>query len=146
MQSPWYWQHFNHQIYPHKDYRLAVRVFFAPGRAPEADGVMRGLNNGMGGNKLKPHLTAHNSLTLYHPNDVYTYLMRACPSPLMEQALEEYLAASGATCRGRASTPAEHVRQVEAVRRVMALAPPPWVIPFKRPKRTKGKRRSKSMG
>jgi|SRR5262245_51733603 len=116
MLQPWYWQHLNHQVYARVPHRLAVRVYFAPGRAPEAMELLR--PRGVAGTA-----TAHNYLTLDAPRSVYTYLMRSAPSLLLEQALEEYLSACEVKVRGQRVEPEEHERQERAVRGVLACCP-----------------------
>lgn len=111
-------------------HRLRVQLYTAPGRASAA-------YHGMTRAGLRCHVEAHNILTMDNAEAVHGFLTGVGQSLLMEQALEEYLAASKLTSQGRKCLPEERARQEQAVRAVLALWAP---TPMPRGQPRKGRR------
>lgn len=96
---------------------IRIRWSTAPGQA-------KNLRHSLAGIRLHARVERHNLVVLDTLEAVAGLLLRLSPTLLLQQDLEELLAADRAIVMGRRATPEQLTRRAQAVRAVLARLPP----------------------
>lgn len=110
---------------------IRVRWFTAPGQAKNMRTVLSNIG-------IHARVERHNLVNVDTLEAVAALLVRLSPSLLLQQDLEELVAADRAIVMGRRATPEQLTRRAQAVRSVIARLPPMPEERKRRPRRKVG--------